>query len=203
VVLTTGDVPAFVSGMPLLFMGVRVVLWLAAFFVIIVSQPLAPGAAAAVSLMDGAITGLGFALGWVATRPALIYAGLDFSLLALSTLALVEKAQARVRQHTVLDRNIYGHVESYRRGRLYARQGKWALAALHFQRAMVLGPRIAVYYKDLSAAQARLGRLPQAERTLRMGAEMRPDDAEFPALLQALQHSAAREDKGVVTRRPK
>jgi tetratricopeptide (TPR) repeat protein len=186
-VIKTGDVPAFVSGMPLFFMGMRVLLWLVTFFVIIASQNLAPGTAAAAGLLDWVIIGIGFALGWVTRNSALLYAGLDFGLLALATSTLVEKSQARVRQRTVLDRNVYGPVEFHRRGRRYAQQRKWALAALHFQRAMVLGPHFAIYYKDLSAAQARLSRYSQAKRTLRMGAEMHPDDAEFPARLAQLE----------------
>ena len=186
IAIKSGDVPAFISGAPLAFLGIRIALWMAAFFVIIASQSLAPGAAAAASLLDWVVIALGFALSWVVRQAALAYAGLDFVLLASATATLVDKSQARVRQHAVRDRNIYGHVEFHRRGQAYARQGKWALAALHFQRAMVLGPRYAVYYKDLSAAQAHLGRYRQAARTLRMGAEMIPDDAEFPARLAEL-----------------
>ncbi len=184
--IKTGDVSAFVSGAPLAFLGVRIVLWMAAFFVIIASQSLAPGGAAAASLLDWVVVALGFIQGWVARQAAIAYAGLDFVLLASATVTLVQKSLARIRQRAVLDRNIYGHVEFHRRGQAYARQGKWALAALHFQRAMVLGPRFAVYYKDLSAAQARLGRLRQAARTLRMGAEMIPDDPEFQTRLATL-----------------
>ena len=187
IVIKTGDVPAFVSGAPLAFLGVRIVLWMAAFFVIIASQSLSPGAAAAASLLDWAVIALGFTQGWLVRQAALAYAGLDFVLLASATATLVDKSQARVRQRAVLDHNIYGHVEFHRRGQAYARQSKWALAALHFQRAMVLGPRFAVYYKDLSAAQARLGRYRQAARTLRMGAEMVPDDPEFQARLAKLE----------------
>ncbi len=186
IVMRGGDVPAFVSGAPFLLLALRICLWVTAFLLVLVSQNRAPATGAAVSLIDSVALGVGFALGWMEGRAALISGALDFGLLALATSALVERSQARLRQRTVLDRNIYDHIEFHRRGSLYARQGKWALAALHFQRAMALGPRIAVYYKDLSAAQVRLGRYRQAAHTLQMGADMHPDDAEFSTRLGAL-----------------
>jgi tetratricopeptide (TPR) repeat protein len=189
VVVQAGNVSGFVYSAAAWAMVARIFLWLVGFLVILTSQNAAATAAVAVGLVDIGFIGLGWALGWTPPQPAAIWVGLDLPLLGLGAATLLNRGQARVRQYTVLDRNAYGHAELYRRGRRYARQGKWALAALHWQRAMVLRPTLAEYYIDLSVAQAQLGRYPQALRTLHAGADRLPDNPEFPARIAALEKS--------------
>lgn len=186
-----GNFPQFLSSVPFYIMLGRIFLWLAGLLIILSSETIAPAGAVVAALVDGAVIGLSLVLGWMAGGMAALWGALDFGALALATTILAGRTQARVRQRVVLDRDAYGHDEMYRRGRRYAAEGKWALAALHWQKAMVRKPGIAEYYKDLSAAQVRLGRYPQALRTLRMGAEALPEDTEFPALMAALEESAA------------
>ena len=192
VLAQSGEVTAFLSSALFWVMLARITLWLISFLFIITSQVVAPIAAAGAGVIDWAIIGLSVVLGWLTKGPAVTYAVLDLGLVGLATSVLVGRAQARVRQHLVVDRDAYGHGEMYRRGEDYARQGKWALAALHWQKAMVLRPSIAQYYKSLSLAQARLGRHAQALRTLRSGAEMIPDDPDWPALVTMLKAQTQR-----------
>ncbi len=199
--MKSGDFPAYLSSAPFLLMAGRIFLWAVGFLVIISSQAAAPNAALAVGLVDWAAIGFGFISGWIAPPTAAALAALDFVLVSLGTIIRVGRAQARVRQYAVLDRDASGHVEMYRRGRHYAQQGKWALAAIHWQKAMVLKPYIAEYYQDLSAAQVRLGRYPQALRTLRTGAEMLPEDPEFPARIAAIEGHA--QSEAAVRQKPK
>jgi tetratricopeptide (TPR) repeat protein len=187
VVLQAGNISAFVYSAASYAMLGHMLLWLVAFLVILSSPSAAAVAAAAFALVDVSFSGVSWALGWTSPQLAAILAVLDLLLVGLGFSMLLNSAAARVRQRVVLDRNAYGHAELYRRGYRYAREGKWALAALHLQKAMVLKPAIAEYYKDLSFAQAQLGRYPQALRTLRAGAEQLPEDSEFPAQIAALE----------------
>ncbi len=182
-----GDLQTIMLGPALGVMVGRIFLWAIGFFVVLSSQSLAAHVAAGVTVLDLAIIGLSRYLGWLPSTWALVNAITDVVLLAQATLMLVSRSQARVRHYLVLDRDAYSHVEFYRRGRRYALRGQWALAALHFQKAMVLRPTVAAYYKDLSTAQIKLGRYTQALRTVRQGAEMIPADPDFPALTAALE----------------
>jgi tetratricopeptide (TPR) repeat protein len=191
VVLQAGSAGAFVSST--LFYGMlgRILLWLAGFFFVVSSQAAAPMAALTVTLLDTAALGLGAALGWSPPQGAAVLAALDLPVLIVGGSMLLGRSQARLRQRVVLDRDAFGHAEMHRRGRRYARQGKWALAALHLQKAMVLRPAVRETYLDLSAAQAQLGRIPQALRTLRAAADRWPKDPEFPARIAALGQGEA------------
>lgn len=146
----------------------------------------APMTAVVVTLADLAWAGLGYYLKYASLALALLN-GLPAALiLGLSVNALLGRATAQVRLRTVLDSTAHIPSEYYRHGQKYAAEGKWALAALHWQKAMVRGFREPLYYKALSQAQIKLGRYRQALRTLRAGAEQIPADPDFAPLIAHL-----------------
>ncbi|MGH2523975.1 MAG: hypothetical protein ACRDH2_15825 [Anaerolineales bacterium] len=118
---------------------------------------------------------------------ALLNAGLGVVIFLIALLALFSRARTRGRLWVELDKDAKAPQTLYRRGYDYGRQGKWALAALHFEKAAALRPTEPHYLKDLGVAQARLGRYPQALKALRAGAELAPDDAEYPRLIEAVE----------------
>jgi tetratricopeptide (TPR) repeat protein len=101
--------------------------------------------------------------------------------------ALISQQFARRRLFTQLDRDVHGGLEFHRRGQEHLRHGRVALALQHFQKAVVLEPRAPGYYKDLAAAQARLGRWRKARQTLQAGQRRAPDDPEFARRLAEVE----------------
>ncbi|MBM2851396.1 MAG: hypothetical protein HW418_4338, partial [Anaerolineales bacterium] len=71
------------------------------------------------------------------------------------------------------------------------RQGKWALAALHWRKAVVMMPDESLFFKALALAQMELGRYAKALATLEEGASRAPHDAEFKSLIEAARAKAA------------
>jgi tetratricopeptide (TPR) repeat protein len=98
--------------------------------------------------------------------------------------AVVSRSQARVRLRVELDRDAHSAAEFYRRGRRHQRQGRWALAALHWRKAAVLDHREPLYLKALGVAQMRLGRYAKARAALEEAQAHAPNDAEIKALLE-------------------
>ena len=97
--------------------------------------------------------------------------------------AVVGESQARVRLRVILDKNMHGADDVDRHAAAYARRGQWALAVIHWRRAIALRPRQPAYYKALGLAQARLGRLHPALQAWRSGRELDPADEEIAAVL--------------------
>lgn len=106
--------------------------------------------------------------------------------------AVIGQAQARRRLLVVPDRGLQSAPLFHDRALHYARRGMWAMAALHWQRAIARQPREPSYFKALGQAQARLGRHAQAVQTFRSGAELAPDDNEFEQLIAAIRASVRR-----------
>jgi tetratricopeptide (TPR) repeat protein len=152
------------------------------------SSPWAYRAAAVAPLLDLLLNGAGFVLGFGGPLALGLNAVLDLAIALPAASALLSQSQARLRQRVILDSQAHGPVDFNRRGMAYARQGRWALAVLHFQRALVLDPHVPQYFKDMARAQARLGRYATALGTLREGARRSPGDADFPALIAAIEN---------------
>jgi Flp pilus assembly protein TadD len=89
----------------------------------------------------------------------------------------------------VLDRNLRGPLQFDQHAEIYARQGKWALALLHWRRAIGLQPRFAGYHKKLGNALAHLGRQQDALTAYNSGAELDPTDPELARLVDELKAS--------------
>ena len=113
--------------------------------------------------------------------------GLSGAALALTVGALISQQFARRRLFTQLDRDVHGGLEFHRRGQEHLRHGRVALAIQHFQKAVMLEPKATGYYKDLAAAQARLGRWRKARQALQAGQRRAPDDPEFARRLAEVE----------------
>jgi len=108
----------------------------------------------------------------------------------IGLMAVISRWQGRLRQKVVLDRNMEGALMLHRRALVYSRQGKWALAALHWRRAINRSPNEPIYYKALGNANARLGRYAEAVRAFKSGAEVAPTDHEFGRLIEMVRAHA-------------
>ena len=122
------------------------------------------GIAAIVAVLDLAWAAIGYNLGVLAPLQAEINAGLGVIIFLVGLMAVISRAQSRQRQRVVLDRNLEGALMFHRRALVYSRQGKWALAALHWRRAISRAPSEPIYYKALGRANAQLGRYAEAVR---------------------------------------
>jgi tetratricopeptide (TPR) repeat protein len=139
-------------------------------------------------LLDLAWTAAAYILfGFPGRFPAILNAALAGLVLLLALLARAARRRGYVRQWTQIDRNVQAPLTLYKHGHDYARQGKWALAALHWRRAVALKPTEAQYHKDLGLAQAQLGRYEAALDALRAGAGAAPGDEEFQTLIAAVE----------------
>ncbi len=145
------------------------------------------GVAALVAAVDLAWAGIGYQLGVVPSAAAQINAALGVVIFLIGLLAVISQAQSRVRLRVVLDRNLDGAVMLHRRALAYARQGKWALAALHWRRAISRSPSEGLYYKSLGRANVALGRYAEAVRAFKSGAEVAPADREFSRLIETVR----------------
>ncbi len=144
-------------------------------------------AGAIVPLVDLLLNGAGFVFGYGGLLALGLNAALDLMVVLPASAALLGQRQARVRQRVLLDTDAHGAVEFNRRGLRYAQEGRWAMAALHQQRAMVLDPHVPEYFKDLARAQAQLGRWAKALATLKEGARRSPNDAQFTAAMAEVE----------------
>jgi tetratricopeptide (TPR) repeat protein len=169
---------------------VRVVAWAGLLMMLLNDSGRAYGAAAGMAALDLAWGGGGLALGVLAKELAAVIAALGSGIALTGVSAAISQAQARRRMRVVADRGLNSAMLFHRRAEQYARRGLWALAALHWQRAIVHNPREPMYYKALGKAQARLGRYASAVRSFRSGAELAPEDREFPRLIEAVRASA-------------
>jgi len=148
------------------------------------------GVAAIVALVDLAWAAIGYNLGVLASLQSEVNAGLAVVIFLIGLMAVISRAQSRLRQRVVLDRNLDGALMFHRRALVYGRQGKWALAALHWRRAISRAPREPIYYKALGNANARLGRFAEAVRAYKSGAELAPGDLEFTRLIEMVRAHA-------------
>jgi tetratricopeptide (TPR) repeat protein len=148
------------------------------------------GIAAAVAAFDLIWAGVGYKLGFLGPAQAGANAALGVVIFLIGLLAVISRVQSRRRLRVVPDRNLEGAIMFHRRALMYARQGKWALAALHWRRAISRSPSEPMYYKALGRADARLGRYAEAVRAFKSGAEAAPDDQEFTRLIEKVRAHA-------------
>ncbi len=179
-----------VAASPLLAAAMRGVLWAIVLMMLLGDSLAAYRWGAIVAAADLAWQGLGWAGGLVGRELAAVNGLLSLPVGVIGLSAVVGQAQARLRIRVVPDRGIQSAPLYHQRAERYARQGMWAMAALHWQKAIGRQAREASYYKALAHAQTRIGRHAQAVRTLRSGAELAPDDEEFERLIQAIRASA-------------
>jgi len=74
------------------------------------------------------------------------------------------------------DKSLRTHSAFYARGREYARQKMWALAAVHFRRAIGGAPGIVAYHLALATAYISLNRLERARSVLRGAERLEPEN---------------------------
>jgi len=140
-----------------------------------------------VAVLDLIWSGGGYLLGYLHPLIAVVNAVLGAGLLLASLAALASRNQARTRLRVVIDKEARTAVELYRRGHAYRREGKWALAAMHWRKAVALKSTEPQFYKDFGVAQAQLGRYAKALNTLEEGVSLSPQDAEFKTLIEAVK----------------
>ena len=165
---------------------VRAVLWAFAVFVLLNESSWTYRLLLLIAAADLAWTGAGYALGYVGELLAIVNMAASGLVFSLAVLSMLSQTQARVRLKVSLDRNLQGAHFFDRHAAVYAREGKWALAALHWRKAIALQPRLPAYYKALGGAQAKLGRNEAALRAWRSGADLDPEDHDYARLIAAL-----------------
>jgi tetratricopeptide (TPR) repeat protein len=133
---------------------------------------------------------VGYLLEWVGTELAVINGMLAFFVALGGLGATIGQLQARRRLRVVPDRGLNSAPLYQQRAEYYARRKMWALAAVHWQKAIARQPREPGYYKALGATQAQLKRYAQAVKTFRSGAELAPDDPEFTKLIGSVRATA-------------
>lgn len=145
---------------------------------------------ALVALLDGAWMAAAYLSGWISAPLAVVNAALGGLIALLALTALLSQAQARLRRRVVLGRGLVSAPQMHDQAERYAHQGMWALAALHWRRAIGKDPRTLAYYKGLGRAQVALKQYPQAVKTFRSGLELAPDDKEFQRLIESVRAQA-------------
>ena len=178
---------ALVSTNVLIPAMVRVLLWVLVLFMLLDEAGVGYQLTALVSGADLVWAGVGYELGLLSPLLAGLNAALSGLLFLCAVSAIISRAQSRIRLRVVQAKKMEGHHALHRQALANARKGQWALAALHWQRAISRAPREPLYYKALGRAQARLGRYSQAVRSFRSGAELDPRDTEFVRLIEALR----------------
>jgi tetratricopeptide (TPR) repeat protein len=84
------------------------------------------------------------------------------------------------------DKSVRTHSAFYARGRAYARQKMWALAAIHFRRAIGNAPGVVAYQLALATAYIHLNRLERAQSVLRGAERLAPDHPDVRELADLL-----------------
>jgi tetratricopeptide (TPR) repeat protein len=169
----------------------RILIWFIIFMMFYTDIEAAHPAAALAALGDGVWAMAGYRMGFLGWGAAGLNGFFDVILVLWSGVTTLSRWQAKKRQFVSLDRDVRSAPEVYKRGHRYAHQGKWALAVIHFRKAVALNPHAPQTYKDLALAQARLGRYEKALDALKDGSERAPTDDEFTRLIEALQAKTA------------
>jgi tetratricopeptide (TPR) repeat protein len=176
-----------IAASPMIAAVARGVLW-AIILVMLLGDSLAAYKwAALLAAADLGWQALGLGLGWVGRELAAVNGTLGLFIGVWSFSAVIGQAQARRRLLVAVDRGLQSAPLFNERAEHYAKRGMWAMAAVHWQKAVARQPREPSYYKALGLAQTRLGRHAQAVRTLRSGAELAPEDNEFERLIGAIR----------------
>ena len=90
------------------------------------------------------------------------------------------------------DKGLRSHSALYARGREYARQKMWALAAVHFQRATGSAPGNIAYHLALARAYVHLHRFERARSVLRGAERLEPENAHVRELMDLVRKLEAK-----------
>ncbi len=90
------------------------------------------------------------------------------------------------------DKGLRSHSALYARGREYARQKMWALAAVHFRRATGSAPGSVAYHLALATAYAHLHRFERARSVLRGAERLEPENAQVRELADLVRELEAK-----------
>jgi tetratricopeptide (TPR) repeat protein len=176
-----------VAASPLVVAAARTVLWGIILMMLLGDSLDAYRWAAVIAASDLIWQIAGFGLGLVG-RELAIFNGLMGVFVGVGGLgATIGQMQSRRRLRVVPDRGLNSAPLFEQRAAYYGKRGMWALAAVHWQKAIARQPREPAYYKSLGATQARLGRYAQAVKTFRSGAELAPADPEFERLIGSVR----------------
>lgn len=143
---------------------------------------------------DGALNAAGalavLEMGWAGLAWA-VYAGpltasingvLALGVLMLWLLAQWDRSHNRRRLLLHVDADVHSAAALHQRAIQHMQAGRWALAALHWQKAVVADRRFGLGYKQLALARAKLGRPQAALAALDQGADLDPHDPDWPEL---------------------
>lgn len=172
---------------PVIPAGLRLAGWAVVLLLLLQDNRRAYHLTGLVALADAVWMGVAYQSGQISAPLAVV--NLSFSALIglLAGTALISQAQARLRRRVVLGRGLVSGPQMNQQAESYARQGMWALAALHWRRAIGKEPRNLAYYKGLGRAQVALKQYAQAVKTFRSGLELAPDDREFQRLIESVR----------------
>ncbi len=182
--------PGLWSGNLLLPTLVRAIAWAIVVLLLLGDYDAGYGLAALVAAADLAWAAAGYRLGYLPRLQAEVNAGLGVIIFLIGLMAVISQAQSRQRLRVVPDRGVVGASLLHRRALAYARQGKWALAALHWRRAISRAPAEPLYYKALGRADIRLGRYTEAVQAFKSGSAAAPNDPEFTRLIEKVRAHA-------------
>jgi tetratricopeptide (TPR) repeat protein len=179
-----------VSGLMLAPLGIIAVIQVAQFVLVYMRwQPMywVLIALAVVNLVTG------LALMFISMNIATVI-GFAFSFIPLVFLFLIEEDFMLVYERIWCgpDKGIRSHSEFYARGREYARNKMWTLAALHFRRAVAGAPNLVAYHLALTAAYVGLKRYDRAESVLREARRLEPGNARAQELADLIATHTAR-----------
>ena len=168
----------------------RVALWGLVLLLLVNDAPGGAALAGAAGGFDLAWAVAGMALGLVSAELSIFHGLLAAALLMVGGAAFIDRSGARVRLRVVLDPGLTAGMSYAQRAAGYAQRGQWALAALHWRKAIAMQPRQPDYYKALGQARARLRRRDLALEAFRSGAEVEPGDAAWQRLIDELTKRA-------------
>ncbi len=127
-------------------------------------------------------------------NPLLCFAAIDSGLSLVLWLRVGNDfAGERRRLLCVPDGDISSHSAFYARGQVYARKKMWALAAVHFRRAVGSAPGYASYHVALATAYIKLKRYRQALSAAREAKRIAPGDSKVDQLNRLLEEAVAKE----------
>lgn len=182
---------------PMWAAALHVVLWAVVIWLSVSDLHYAYPVGAVVAAIDLAWAGISYQLGIIGLGLALVNGSVAGVLLLICLEANLSRFFASRRMKLAIDRNLSGGALTFHlAGRQHARAGKWALAALHFRRAIARNPRDPEAYKDLAQVQYQLKRYPQALKTLESALELAPTNAALKALQTKIRSASQKVSAG-------
>lgn len=156
-------------------------------------------------MLVSAILGLAGSIASLAFVPSFVgslFAGVIGILLSLGTLVLVIKLETdfrktRRRLYLNVDNDVKEGVGFLLRGKQYARKGMWALAAIHFRRAIGLMPYQEGAYLATAVACANLDDYALARAVLEDALDNDPDNSRLNQALDIVKSKSYRDEEKV------